>query len=275
MEDILVLENNSIKETVIDETEFKDNQFSDSDIGSYKSLDEDSLKEEESIDEFKQINKSDDIIFGSDGSNNNISYKSINVNTDLLGFDKTLIWSNPNPYSNLNTGYITLNESYKKFDYILINYIDNTTSKHESSVLVSSDDFEFKGTVSPVVYVGIRSNTPSYYSRCVFGYNDQMYTYTNSANVGVIQSVYGLTEKTVVEPTPTPNPDLPSVSGNIVNNYYNIYCDGVSENAVSWNLINKPINEYSVSESLLGMSVLFMLAFGFVLLMRKAVFRWR
>lgn len=69
-------------------------------------------------------------------------------------------------------------------------------------------------------------------------------------------------------------PDIPinpSVSGNVVNNYY----ISLSGNGVSYNLIDKPLNEYTPTESMFALSILFALGIGFVILCRKAVFRWK
>ena len=60
---------------------------------------------------------------------------------------------------------------------------------------------------------------------------------------------------------------LSSVSDNTVSNNNN-------ESIVSDNIINKPINEYSVGQSLGFIGILMALIVGFVIIINKGVFRW-
>ena len=84
----------------------------------------------------------------------------------------------------------------------------------------------------------------------------------------------------------------PVLSGNDINNYYYnkiVNIENVSNNEIvedtesqeeeietlSYNIINKPINEYNVSESLILFSVVIGLFVLFILLVRRTVFKWR
>lgn len=60
---------------------------------------------------------------------------------------------------------------------------------------------------------------------------------------------------------------LSSVSDNTVSNNNN-------ESIVSDNIINKPINEYTVGQSLGFIGILMGLIVGFVIIINKGVFRW-
>lgn len=64
--------------------------------------------------------------------------------------------------------------------------------------------------------------------------------------------------------------------GSVINNNYSIYVSGneVSENVVSYNVINKPLNEYTTQEGLTLLSLFMLFAFGFVLVVRKGVVPW-
>lgn len=59
----------------------------------------------------------------------------------------------------------------------------------------------------------------------------------------------------------------------LTNNYIT-YVSG-NEVSTSWNLINKPLNEYTPTESMFAFSILLGLGVVFAILCRKAVLRWR
>lgn len=64
--------------------------------------------------------------------------------------------------------------------------------------------------------------------------------------------------------------------GTVINNDYTIIVSGneVSDNVVSYNVINKPLNEYTTQEGLTLLSCFMMFVFGFVLIVRKGVIPW-
>lgn len=76
-----------------------------------------------------------------------------------------------------------------------------------------------------------------------------------------------------IESVSVNNSPLPisTISGNNINNY-NIYT--VSDNSVSWNIINKPLNEYTVSESISTLIFLELLVGGIIYLIRKGIPQW-
>lgn len=64
--------------------------------------------------------------------------------------------------------------------------------------------------------------------------------------------------------------------GTVINNHYSVYVSGneVSANTVSYNIMDKPISEYTVQESLSFFSIVLALGVGLVILINKGVFRW-
>lgn len=281
MEDILVLENNSIEETVIDETEFKDDQLSDSDFGSDKSLDEVVLKGEESIDEFKQVDKSDSIILGSNDINNLRSAKNVSINYDIDNFEKEEIWINNNPSNSFITQYINFNNDINDYDLIGFVYNRSINDNTPFILLVPVNDFKSKTPINgnnSWNYLGCGYYDSYYFTRLIT-YNDDNSVLFHSTIMWPSNSVndnYCIPVKIIGYRSETlSNNEIPVVSGNNITNNYYIYCDGVSENAVSWNLINKPINEYNVQESFMLLSFTFALCISLYLLIRKAVFKWR
>lgn len=61
------------------------------------------------------------------------------------------------------------------------------------------------------------------------------------------------------------------VSGDtVINNFYE-----VSDNTLSYNLMNKPINEYNVVEGLSLMQFLLFCSVGLVLLIRRCIYQWK
>ena len=82
------------------------------------------------------------------------------------------------------------------------------------------------------------------------------------------------------------------LSGNDINNYYynkNVNIEYVSNNQIvedtdfqeqeietlSYNIIDKPINQYTVTESLILFSIVLGLFVLFILLVRRTVFKWK
>lgn len=64
--------------------------------------------------------------------------------------------------------------------------------------------------------------------------------------------------------------------GTVINNNYSVYVSGneVSENIVSYNIMDKPLSEYTVQESLSFFGIVLALGVGLVILINKGVFRW-
>lgn len=79
----------------------------------------------------------------------------------------------------------------------------------------------------------------------------------------------GISYKSVsINESPLP---LTTISGDNINNY-NIYT--VSDNSVCWNIINKPLNEYTVSESISTLIFLELLVGAIIYLVRKGLPQW-
>lgn len=51
--------------------------------------------------------------------------------------------------------------------------------------------------------------------------------------------------------------------------------DFILKESVSYNIINKPLNEYTVQESLTTIFIVFFLGVGLYLLIRRSILRWR
>lgn len=64
--------------------------------------------------------------------------------------------------------------------------------------------------------------------------------------------------------------------GSVINNYYSVYVSGneVSENILSSNIMDKPLSEYSIQESLTFFSIVLALGVGLIIFINKGVFRW-
>ncbi len=62
----------------------------------------------------------------------------------------------------------------------------------------------------------------------------------------------------------------------VINNTYNLYVSSndVSYNAVSSSIIDKPLSDYTVQESLSFFSITLFLVVGLIIVIHKGVFRW-
>lgn len=275
MEDILVFEENVIEEGVTDESGREDNISVDSNTGiseNFVKIDE--LVREESINEREQIDKSDGVILSGDDINNLRSIKAISISDIDKIFDTVLLYSDDS-YSAYPNGSVNfnLNGNISDYDYILITFRGlNRSGMEEKSMIVSSEDFlNNPSTTRTGFYIGYTTTSPGYASRYIQGTDNQIKSYSAQGQTGQITKVYGLNIKeNILNPSAPDIPINPSVSGNVVNNYY----ISLSGNGVSYNLIDKPLNEYTPTESMFALSVLFALGLGFVILMRKVVFRW-
>lgn len=81
-------------------------------------------------------------------------------------------------------------------------------------------------------------------------------------------------------------PELHSTvsSGNVTYNVYNNTYVSMNEvedprdsnlETISYNIINKPLNDYTVLESLTTISIVLFLGVGLYLLIRRSIYRWR
>ena len=242
------------------------------------------IKEENKIDEglkdeSKQDNKSDDVIYYSADINNLRGTKSIGVSD----FDVTTIWQNSNPSSLQGAGTLALIGDLSDYDYIEFIFVGNPND-YESSVIYSYDEFK-RYTNNDYTFKASslyrHTSTNSQYVRGVYYLDDNNIKIDSARNItnGGTTSTYnkvlkvnGLKLKEVQNNNPS-NPEI-TTSGNIINNYYNNYY-GVSENSVSWNIMNKPLNEYTVTESYFAISLLLALCIGIYLVIRRAIFKWR
>lgn len=237
------------------------------------------FKMEGEKDESKQDNKSDNIIYSGILTKSGNNRQTLN----LSNFDSTLLWTNPSPTAGMNASTLVLDDDMSNYEYILIEYKPVVSVESTVKIFFPVNDLEVKKAWSNVIGIGGVLNNGSTesvrYVNKVNNYDDRIYVgvSTLNNNQGVPINIYGLNAKTIVtpEPTPTPNPN-PSIttSGNVINNYYNNYF-GLSENGVSWNLLNKPINQYTVSESLFLYQFLILFFVMMYLLIRRAVFKWK
>lgn len=237
------------------------------------SVSDDNLRKE-IIEGGEPINKSDVSILGSNDINSMLSAKAISIEDD---FEQFILWENSNPYSSFSDNSILLSSSLSDFDIIQIGFTFNVNEfvTNSRNVYIIASDFpkfndqSFANVIqlsSSNVYRGFLyvDNT---HIRFLNAVNSNGVT-VNTACIPVYVKGLNLKEGEIIQPDIPVNP---SVSGNVVNNYY----ISLSGNGVSYNLIDKPLNEYTPTESMFALSILFALGIGFVILCRKAVFRWK
>lgn len=240
---------------------------------------EDTKIGEEIKDESKQDNKSDNIIYSGVLAKSDTNRQTLN----LSNFDSSLLWTNPSPTAQMNASTLVLDDDMSNYEYIMIEYKPVVTVDSTVKIFFPVNDLTVKKANSNVIGIGgvlPNGQTESVrYINKLEGYTDRIYVTSSQLSMtqGVPINIYGLNAKTSVTPdptpTPTPNPEI-TTSGNVINNYYNNYF-GVSENGVSWNLLNKPINQYTVSESLFLYQFLILFFVMMYLLIRRAVFKWK
>lgn len=231
----------------------------------------DDINRKEIIEGGEFQDKSDVSILGSNAINNNRSSK----NVDLSHFDVTSLWNNSNPDVSIgNSSPITFTDSILNYDLIgvrfkyvvgseanLYSFVDPKQTLAGSNPAVNLNCSSFGGSALFDRNIYIVSDSQAYIQNVSAGSS------YNSYSVPV--EIIGLNFKEISN-----SPDIPvspSVSGNVVNNYY----ISLSGNGVSYNLIDKPLNEFTPTESMFALSILFALGIGFVILCRKAVFRWK
>lgn len=243
--------------------------------------------EEENLNEFKQIDKSNDIVFIGDDINNLNSIKSINLNEFDEHFDKVLLWENSNTSNSFAEQTITFSgdDYMETYDYleIIYNYSTNNYSRHV--MIIDPSEIPLQGTAGTIpilgAYTGSQTiNRPFYRpTNSLDATQKQLHFYSavNRNTGGVNNStsipyqIYGLKFKDNVDIDPTPTLS-PSVSGNnVINNYYIT----VSSNdaSLSYNILNKPLNNYSVSESILLFIFMGLFVAGFSWFIKKNIFK--
>lgn len=241
--------------------------------------DVENIIEESKKDERKAIDQSGDIIYSGILTKFNTNRQTLNLNN----FDSTLLWTNPSPTAGMNASTLVLDDDMSNYEYIMIEYKPVVTLDSTVKIFFPVNDLEVKKANSNVIGIGGilpngQTESARYISK-VSNYDDRIFmgSSTLSNTQGVPINIYGLNAKTIStpDPTPTPNPN-PGIttSGNVINNYYNNYY-GVSENSVSWNIMNKPFNEYTVTESYFAITTLLFLSIGIYLIIRRSIFKWR
>lgn len=235
--------------------------------------------EEESIkNESKQVNQSDIIISSSNGTYNINSLQISDINNFLDNYDYFLLWNNLNDTSIQSPGYVNLNDNLDNYDLICVQFKGTTSSSAYSLVMMDINDFKncIEGSAG---------------NRFCFGYTDQNYLYVrdivststnNKISIDrgrncynnntdnskcIVSKIYGLSYKTLN------NNDVPIVSGNNIYYNYNIYCGSLSDDSLSNNLLNKPLNNYSVSESILLFIFMGLFVAGFSWFIKKNIFK--
>lgn len=239
------------------------------------SVSDDDLRKE-IIEGGEPINKSDVSILGSNDINSMLSTKAISIDED---FEKVNLWENTNYTSSFSDSTVLLNNSISDFDIIQIVFTSSVNSGlyNLKNIYIFSEDFPLfhlstGGTfanmigASSNVYRGFQYVDDTHIR--FFNAVNQQGVNVNTACIPVYIKGLNFKEGEIIQPDVPINP---SVSGNVVNNYYIT----LSGNGVSYNLIDKPLNEYTPTESMFALSILFALGIGFVILCRKAVFRWK
>lgn len=239
--------------------------------------DVENIIEESKKDERKEIDKSGDIIYSGILTKSNTNRQTLNLNN----FDSSLLWTNPSPSAQMNASTLIFDDDMSNYEYLLIEYKPVVTVDNIVKIFVPVNDLAVKKANSNTIGIGgvlPNGQTESVrFINKVNGYTDRIYVTSSQLSMtqGVPINIYGLNEKTIStpDPTPTPTPGI-TTSGNVINNYYNNYY-GVSENSVSWNIMNKPFNEYTVTESYFAISTLLFLCIGIYLIIRRSIFKWK
>ena len=241
----------------------------------------------ENINEFKTMgvvdsaNKSNVSISNSNDSNDIVSVKSVNI-SNLENYDATILWTNPDPTAPISTATITLDDSILNYDIFGVQFNYNTGTNDDVEMFFKPND-NFNPYNSNIVG-GLTGNINGqivsrfFYNEYSYGtfYIGNCYGLFNSATYYgylIPTKIIGYNAKTLSGDIGNGNDNNnTNVSGNIINNNFYIGC--LSNNSVSNDIIHKPLSEYSAGESMGAISMLLALAVGFVILIRKAVFRW-
>lgn len=247
-----------------------------------KTIDIIGTEEEKEIkkDETEVINKIDDVVLLDSDINSLRSNQIITMNKVYEDFDVTELYYD-GTLVGLSSTEFQLSDSILNYDYILFRWKGSNTlaSGVDFFEIVDSNMFYNSiGDSKSKLTIGYRG-TNAYGTRIINPREDPtkigvsnsiLFNSTVNNNYNILYAVYGLNIKTLSNnDVPTPNP---SVSGNVINNYY-ITVSG--NGSVSYNLLNKPLNEYTPTESMFALSLLFALCMAFVILIRKVVFRWK
>lgn len=214
-------------------------------------------------------------VSGSGNIDRSVSAEIVNIEN----YDKTILWTNTSPTTNFTAKSVQLSDDINNYDILGFEF----SSGNENLILVPVEIFK-KYTLTGNTRTCAGSNLIKYgslyYSRAFyFDTNYSIYFASGfrclpSSDSAAVDNtvltplnVYGYKAKTLSNS----NPDS-IVSGNNVYNY-NIYCS-VSDDSLSYNIINKPISEYNTQEGLLFMLLVGFMGAGLVHLIRKAVIRW-
>lgn len=280
MEDLLtydeIIEDSIVEEGVSGEPEREDNISTDSNIGTGKtSIKIDELEGGEKLDERESIDKSYTPVLISYGTNDLRSSKAISVDS----FDSVNLWTNNNPSANFGQVTANLSDNLSNYDYMEILYYVSTSDKTVCRIVVNSDFWKEPGSPYSHSSFSFGFQSGSFTSRLVIQYSDTQLFFdvariSNSNNYYsdyiIPFEINGLKLKEVVGDD---SGGGSSGTGNTIinNNYYGT----VSDDSLSMNLINKPLNRYNPSESLAVISILICFGLLFGILIRKAVFKWR
>ena len=295
MEDLLYEPIEEIKNEYIEEKSFNDTK-EDIEDKSFNDIQED-IKKESSIEKKEEnyINESEsgfiicggDVIFNVDNVEvSNLKSGKRSAGTfELENYDTSNLWTNNSPTSNFSNQVITLNDSIDNYDLIAFECKLNTTSNNTFTLFLSVNDFKNRSSSGKdfrVCSVSTQGNYNFHYR--IFNYSNDtsinishawmdqyQQSYGNGYNIPL--NVYGLKAEVMAEPTPLPTPEPTEVPlGNtIINNYYGC----VSDDSLSYNIMNKPLNQYNTAESFCAFGCLFALGIGFYLLIRKVIFKWQ
>ena len=258
MEDIIIIDS---EQTEYDQIDINDPIYEkEDDIEYFIKIEEESINNES-----KQIDKSNIFISDSYLINNYSSVKSVNIN-DYPDLNMTLLWSNSNIDANFNPQTLSLDLS--EYTLIGITFRETGDTLFVFPVGFTSDSVYLagaSGSFSNLDRVRIINTIDS--SGISFGSGRQNGVVYNDCMTP--REIFGISLNSVVNPSPTP---VPNVSGNNINNYY-IYVTGVSDNSLSYNIMNKRLNNYSVSESILLFIFMGLFVAGFSWFIKKNIFK--
>lgn len=237
------------------------------------SVSDDNLRKE-IIEGGEPINKSDVSILGSNDINNLFSIEDFNLE-DYFYINNLFRSGNYNNFYGSDTIYIPSKYKFSQFDLVSFLFRENNSSENYYQLIIDPKEcLEKNYSPSFSARYGSSYITRPFvlYDDCVFFTSTNIRATSSSNNNYLIPiEINGLYFKDISDSSQPDIPVSPSVSGNVVNNYY----ISLSGNGVSYNLIDKPLNEYTPTESMFALSILFALGIGFVILCRKAVFRWK
>lgn len=230
---------------------------------------------EESIkDESKQVNQSDSIIFDSNDINNLRSTQNI----DVKNYDSFVLWTNPNPNKSFVSDYYTIDDDIDNYDLLGFEYRNYTGNNITNIYYIKVEDFKnLTGSTSNRLGLNVQFNGSTYtkflyYNSDTSVWFSPTYKITNGSTDGTLAvpiKIYGYKAKSLSN---NDIQNVPSVSGNnITNNYY--ITVSANDPSLSYNLLNKPLNNYSVSESILLFIFMGLFVAAFSHFIKKNIFK--